>query len=68
MPDENPDLDAIAEALEFYANKENYKSRFVTEECGCCSYEHDPVMDDGEKARSALAIVNRLRTGKAEGG
>jgi len=47
----------IKAALEFYANRENYKSRFVTEECGCCSYEHDPVMDDGERAREALALL-----------
>lgn len=48
------------EALEFYAERDNYDDKLVTEGCGCCS-RHDPAPvheDLGEKALNALVALS----------
>jgi hypothetical protein len=45
------------EALEFYADADNYEDQHKQESCGCCHYLHDAEIkqDEGVKARATLA-------------
>jgi hypothetical protein len=49
--------DKLREALEFYADAENYDRQHVALPCGCCSDWNDAKIttDEGERARAALA-------------
>lgn len=46
----------LREALEFYADKENYSEQLVAASCGsCCDYEDAKIFtDEGGRARAAL--------------
>jgi hypothetical protein len=51
--------DRLREALEFYANEENYKWYSAVDPCGCCSSWYEPKIhingdDSGQIARAAL--------------
>jgi predicted RNase H-like nuclease (RuvC/YqgF family) len=50
-------LAKAVEALEFYADADNYEDQHKPESCGCCYYLHDAEVkeDEGAKARTALA-------------
>ena len=58
---ENDELKAklavAVEALEFYADADNYEDQHKQESCGCCSYLQDAEIkeDEGVKARATLA-------------
>lgn len=42
------------EALEFYACKDNYLTRFISMSCGCCSTEKEPeVLEDVDNIAAA---------------
>jgi hypothetical protein len=61
MADRIEELEAklakAVEALEFYADADNYEDQHKPESCGCCYYLHDAEIkeDEGAKARTTLA-------------
>ena len=60
---ENDELKAklavAVEALEFYADADNYEDQHKRESCGCCYYLQDAEIkeDEGVKARATLAAL-----------
>ena len=50
-------LAKAVEALEFYAEADNYEDQHKPESCGCCYYLHDAEIkeDGGARARATLA-------------
>ena len=50
-------LKMAIEALEFYADADNYEDQHKRESCGCCHYLQDAEIkqDEGVKARVTLA-------------
>ena len=58
-------LAKAVEALEFYAEADNYEDQHKPESCGCCYYLHDAEIKEveGAKARTTLA---ELTGGKDE--
>lgn len=50
-------------ALAFYADEDRYRSRLVTEACGCCTYEqHAEIGPDGDEGDRARATLSNLET------
>ena len=52
-------LAKAVEALEFYADADNYEDQHKRESCGCCYYLQDAEIkqDEGVKARATLAAL-----------
>jgi hypothetical protein len=52
-------LAKAVEALEFYADADNYEDQHKRESCGCCYYLQDAEIkqDEGFKARATLAAL-----------
>jgi hypothetical protein len=52
-------LAQAVEALEFYADADNYEDQHKRESCGCCYYLQDAEIkqDEGVKARTTLAAL-----------
>lgn len=57
-------LATAVEALEFYADADNYEDQHKQESCGCCYYLHDAEIkqDEGVKARATLAALKGEQT------
>ena len=50
------EIERLRTTLQFYADRDNWLDREVTQSCGCCSiYEESRTLEDyGRKARQAL--------------
>ena len=61
-------LVVAVEALEFYADADNYEDQHKRESCGCCYYLQDAEIkeDEGVKARATLAAVSETYKLKGE--
>ena len=52
----SPEVQALVDALEFYADRDNYEPVYERMPCDCCTDIYEPVKrDEGDTARAALA-------------
>jgi hypothetical protein len=58
-------LAKAVDALEFYAEVDNYEDQHRPEDCGCCYYLHDAEIKEDEGAR-ARTTLTELTGGKDE--
>ena len=55
-PDVAALVEALVDALEFYADRDNYEPVYERMPCDCCTEIYEPVKrDEGDTARAALA-------------
>lgn len=54
----SPEVQALVDALEFYADRDNYETVYERMPCDCCTDIYEPVMrDEGDTARATLAAL-----------
>lgn len=53
-----PEVRALVDALEFYADRDNYEPVYERMPCDCCTDIYEPVKrDEGDTARAAIAAL-----------
>jgi hypothetical protein len=55
-----PEMEALVEALLFYADDATYETIYERRSCDCCTDIFEPINEDkGAKARAALAAMDK---------